>query len=57
MWDVFSLPDPRNKYKKYDILLHQSIFPLDYVKYHVKSLQKISEADHYVVQNITWSVD
>ena len=34
-WDVFSLPDPRNKEKKRDILLHQSRFPLDYVKRHV----------------------
>ena len=55
MWDVFSLPDPRNKYKKWDFLLHQSIFPLDCMKRHVQSLHKGSEADHYVVHNLTWS--
>ena len=55
MWDVFSLPDPRNKEKRWDILLHQSRFPLDYVKIHVQSLLKGSEADQYVVQNLTWS--
>ena len=55
MWDVFSLPDPRNKEKMWDLLLHQSRFPLDYVKTHVLSLLKGSEADQYVVQNLTWS--
>ena len=28
MWGVFSLPDPRNKEKKWDLILNQSIFPL-----------------------------
>ena len=55
MWDVFSLPDPHNKEENLDILLNQSIFPLGYVKRHVQSLQKFSEADQYVVQNLTWS--
>ena len=55
MWDVFSLPDPRNKEKRWDLLLHQSRFPLDYVKSHVQILLKGSEADQYVVQNLTWS--
>ena len=55
MWDVFSLPDPRNKEKKWDIILRQSIFALEYVKRHVQSLNKVSEADQYVVQNLTWS--
>ena len=55
MWDVFSLPDPRNKEKRWDLLLHQSRFPLEYVKGHVQSLLKVSEADQYVVQNLTWS--
>ena len=55
MWIVFSLPDPRNKEKRWDLLLHQYIFPLEYVKRHVQSLQKDSEADQYVVQNLTWS--
>ena len=55
MWDVFSLPDPRNKKNKWDLLLHKSIFPLDYVKRHVQSLRKGSEADQYVIQNLMWS--
>ena len=55
MWDVFSLSDPLNKEKKWDLLLHQYIFPLEYVKRYVQSLQKGSEADNYVVQNLTWS--
>ena len=55
MWGVFSLPDPRNKEKRWDLLLHQSIFPLDYVRSHVQSLLKGSEADQYVVQNLAWS--
>ena len=53
MWDVFSLPDPRNKEKRWYILLHKSIFPLEYVKLHVQSLLKGSEADQYVVKNLT----
>ena len=53
MWDVFSLPEPRNKEKRWDLLLHQSRFPLDYVKSHVQSLLKGSEADQYFVQNLT----
>ena len=52
---VFSLLDPHNKKRKWDILLHQSILILDYVKRHVQSLQKGFEADQYVVQNLTWS--
>ena len=55
MWDVFSLPDPHNKEKRWDLLLHQSRFPLDYVKSHVQILLKGSEADQYVVQNLKWS--
>ena len=55
MWGLFYLPDPCNKDKKWEILLHQSIFPLDYVKLHVQILHKGSEADQYVVQNLTWS--
>ena len=55
MWDVFSLPDPRNKQKKWYFLLYRSIFPLEYVKRHVQRLQKGSEADQYIVQNLTWS--
>ena len=55
MWGVFYLPYPRNKEKRWDLLLHQSRFPLDYVKSHVQSLLKGSEADQYVVHNLTWS--
>ena len=55
MWDVFSLTYPHNKENKWDILLHQSRFPLEYVKRPVQSLQKVSETDQYVVQNFTWS--
>ena len=54
MWDVFSLPDPQNIDKKWDLLLHQYIFTFEYAKSHVQSLQKGSEADQYVVQNMTW---
>ena len=55
MWGVFSLPDPRNKEKKWDIILPQSRFPFDYVKRHVQILQKGSESDQYVIQNLRWS--
>ena len=55
IWDVFFLPDPLNKEKKRDLLLHQSIFSLEYVKSHVQSLQKGSKADQSIVQNLTWS--
>ena len=55
MWDVFYPPDPHNKEKKSYLLLHQSRFPLDYEKFHVKILQKGSEAYQYVVQNLAWS--
>ena len=44
IWGVFSIADPQNKEKKWDILLHQSRFPLEYVKSHVQSLLKGSEA-------------
>ena len=54
MWGVFSLPDPHNKYNNWYILLHQYIFPLEYIKRHVQILQKLSEADQYVVQNLIW---
>ena len=55
IWDVFSLTDPPNKDKKWEILIHQSRFSLEYIKLYVQSLQKGSEADQYVVQNLTWS--
>ena len=55
IWDAFSLPYPRNKEKKWGLLLNKSRFPLEYVKRHIQSLQKGSEADQYVVQNLKWS--
>ena len=55
MWDVFSLPYPRNKDNRWDLLLDKSRFPLDCVKSHVQSLLKGSEADQYVVHNLTLS--
>ena len=55
MWDIFSIPYSHNKEKKWDILLHRTIFSLDYIKRHVKSLHKGSKVDKYVVQNLTWS--
>ena len=55
MRDVFSLPDTRNKDKMWDIILHQSRFTLEYLKLHLQSLNKGSEADQYVVQKLTWS--
>ena len=56
IWDVFSLPEPRNKENRWNLLLHQSRFPLEYIKSHVQSLLKGSEEDQYVVHNLTWLV-
>ena len=39
----------RDKEKKWDIILHQSRFTLDYMKNHVQSIQKDSDAYQYVV--------
>ena len=55
MWDVFSIIEPFNKEKKRYLLIHQSIFTLDYVKLQVKSPKKVCKAYQYVVQNLTWS--
>ena len=55
MRDIFSIPDPHNKDNKWYILLHQSIFPLEYLRRHVHSLQKGYDTDQYVVQNLKWS--
>ena len=55
MWDVFYLPETRNKENKWGLFLNQYIFPLDYTKHHVKSLQKYFKADKYIVQNLKWS--
>ena len=48
IWDVFSITYQQNKEKEWDLLLHQSRFPLEYVKGHVQSLLKGSEADQYI---------
>ena len=50
---INAVSDPRNKEKELDIILHQSRFPLEYAKRHVQSLHKSSEADQFVVQNLT----
>ena len=55
MWYIFSLPDPHNKEKGWNLLLHQSRFPLEYVKLHVHSLLEGSEADQYVDHNLMCS--
>ena len=36
MWEIFSLPDPHNLEKNWDLLLNQSRIPLDSVKHHTK---------------------
>ena len=55
MWNVFYITNSQKKEKEWDLLLHHSKFPLEYVKSHVQSLLKGSEADQYIVQNLTWS--
>ena len=55
MWDVFSIIEPQNKGKEWDLLIYTSKFPLEYVKGLVQSLLKGSEADQYIVQNLEWS--
>ena len=55
MWNVFYSTDSQYKEKEWDLLLHHSKFPLEYAKGLVQSLLKGSEADQYIVQNLTWS--
>ena len=55
MWNVFYITDSQNKEKEWDLLLHHSKFPLEYVKGLVQSLLKGSEADQYIDQNLTCS--
>ena len=52
IWDVFSITDPQNKQKEWDLLLRQSRLPLECVKIHVQSFLKVSKADQYIVQRI-----
>ena len=54
MWNVFYIADSQNKEKEWDLLLHHSKSPLEYMKCLVQSLLKGSEADQYIVQNMTW---
>ena len=49
------LQNHKNKEKEWDIFLHDSKFPLEYLKGHVQILLKGYEADHYIFQNLTWS--
>ena len=56
MWDVFYISDSQKKEKEWDLFLHHSKFHLEYVKGLVQSLLKGSEADQFIVQNLTWSV-
>ena len=56
MWDVFLLPETFNKEKKWDLLIHQYRFLLEYMKRHVQSFQKEYEAYQYFVQNLKWPV-
>ena len=53
MWDVFSITEPQNKEKEWDLLLHHYKFPLEYMKGLIQSLLKGSEVDQYIVQNLT----
>ena len=54
MWNVFSLTDPHNHEKKWNILLNDSHLTLDDVKRHVNTLKKDSTVDQYVMQKLTW---
>ena len=55
IWGVSSLPDPCNKDNDWDNIINLYIFTLDKVKNHINSLKEGSEADQYVIQNLTRS--
>ena len=55
VWNVFYIAEPQNKEKEWDLLLHHTKFPLEYVKGLIQSLLKGSEVNQYIVQNLTWS--
>ena len=42
MWNIFYNAEPQNKEKEWDLLLHHSKFPLEYVKGLIQSLRWIS---------------
>ena len=50
MWYVLSLIYNYNQENKWDIILRQAQFTLDYVKQHINILQKGYKVDQYVVQ-------
>ena len=55
IWDLLYLPYPQNEHRRLYLIQHQSRFLLEFVKRHVKSLQKGSKVDQCVVQNLMWS--
>ena len=55
IWDILFLTDILNQEKKLKLLLHHSWFLLDWIKLHIKILQKYSNSDQCVVQNLIWS--
>ena len=55
MWDVFSIPDPKNKQVKWDLFSHLGRLPLDAISQHVKDLR--ANADKYIIDNLDWSGD
>ena len=59
MWDVFSFPDPHNKEKKWDLLLYQYQFYLDYAKFYIKNFRRFLRHINmcfrtWRVQECTW---
>ena len=50
MWKVFYIVEQQNKEKEWDLLLHNSKFPLEYVKGLIQSFLKGSEVARYIVQ-------
>ena len=56
LWDVLSLPEPRNQEKKWYLFLNQYRFPLNCAKLYVKGINQGSKADKYMFQNLTCSL-
>ena len=55
MWYVLYIPDPFNQENKWDLLLNQYTFLLEYVEQHINSLKGGYDADQYVIQNLACS--
>ena len=53
MQDIFYLLDTRNQEKKWELLLNQYQFSMDYAKQNVKRLKQVYNAYQYVIQNLT----